>query len=76
MAAQTSGSYIFIGGVNGERGGVQNNPTIDSTYFVTPTMNFSSFNLAMSAAAGFTPGGKLINKANGVAYVVPVFKNA
>lgn len=74
MTAQNSGSYIFIGGVTGERGGAQVNPTIDSTYYTAPTMNFSSFNLAMSAAAGFVPGGKLVNKANGTQYVIPVFK--
>lgn len=76
MSAQISSAYPFIGAVSGERSGNLNNPTIDSALFTAPTMNFSSFNLAMSAAAGFLPGGKLINSANGTAYVIPVFKNA
>jgi hypothetical protein len=74
--SQDSTQYPFIGSQGSERGGVLNNPAIPSAYYVAPTMNFSSFNLAMSAAAGFVPGGKLLNKANGTAYVIPVFKNA
>ena len=82
MSAQISGSYIFIGGVAGERGGVQNNHTIDSNYFTAPTMNFSSFNLAMSAAAGFVlryiiPEGdhELESKLDAIGYgfLTPVF---
>jgi hypothetical protein len=76
MTAQASGSYIFIGGVAGERGGVQNNPTIDSTYYTTPTATFTQFANAMSAACGFKPGSKLVNKANGAQYCVPIFLNS
>ncbi len=74
--AQDSTGYIFIGSNGSERGGFHNNPAIPSAYYTAPTMDFSKFNLAMSLAAGFVPGGKLISKANGAAYVVPVFKNS
>lgn len=74
--ADVSGSYIFIGGVSGERGGAQNNPTIDSSYYVAPTATFTQFANAMSATCGFKPGSKLVNKANGAQYVIPIFLNS
>lgn len=76
MSAEISGGYPFIGGVTGERGGVQNNPTIDSAYFVTPTTNFSTYMQAASIGVGYAPGGKLVNKANGAQYAIPIYLNA
>ena len=76
MAADST-QYPFIGSVGSERGGVIVNPAIPSAYFTAPSMQYSKFAAAMSAAAnGFNPGGKIINSANGTQYVVPVFTNA
>lgn len=74
--AQDSTGYIFIGSNGSERGGFHNNPSIPSAYYTAPTANFSAFMQAASIGIGFAPGGKLISKANGTAYVIPVFKNA
>ena len=73
--AQDSTQYPFIGSNGSERGGFMNNPAIPSAYYTTPTATFTQFANAMSAACGFRPGSKLLNKANGAVYAVPVFLN-
>jgi hypothetical protein len=76
MATQQSTSYPFICGVAGERGGHTVNPAIDPALFVAPTANFTAFMQSASIGIGYAPGGKLIQKFNGVQYAMPVFKNA
>ena len=75
--AQDITQYPFIGSTGVERGGVMNNPSLNAGFYTAPTLNLSSFNNAISAGfANVAPGGKLVNMANGVAYAIPVFKNA
>lgn len=73
--AQDSTQYPFIGSNGSERGGLMNNPSVNSAFFTTPTANFTAAMLAGSIGIGFAPGGKIVNKFNGTQYAIPVYKN-
>lgn len=75
MGTQDSTQYPFIASNGSERGGYMNAPAMPSAYYVAPTANFTAFMQAASIGIGFAPGGKLVGKANGTAYAIPVFKN-
>lgn len=76
----SSTSVPMIGGVNGERGGIDDLPSIDPALFTAPTETWSRFAafLATTNHTVLISGGLgyRIDKLGGTAYRTPMFVNS
>lgn len=78
----SSSNYPFIGGVDGERGGLSVYPSVDSALFTAPTETWTRLAALLSSptlgAVRLVSGGLGygIDKIGGTAYRKPYFVNS